>query len=96
MPYRKSGVGYQKTDTSLQSAVSVEKRAETLRERVLKAMKEARRPLATHEIADLIQSPYVSVQPRISELRRDRRVRDSGQRAMTGWGKLCIKWELVK
>jgi len=32
------------------------------------------------------------VRPRLSELRNDDKIVDSGQRGETPWGKKCIKW----
>lgn len=89
MPYMDNGVGYQKTDTSRDAAASVKPR--NLREAVLGILSAGNR-MTTEEIADALEKPYVSVQPRLSELRNDGKVIDTGARRLSKWGKQAIVW----
>ena len=48
--------------------------------------------LTTEEISEVLQIPYGTVQPRLSELQNENKVIDSGERGKTKWGKSCIRW----
>jgi hypothetical protein len=94
MGYTEEGIGYQRRDTSLAAAEDSAGKKVTLREQVYTLLTKSPTPLSTEEIAQHLERPYVSVQPRLSELSNDRRVRDSGKRGKTQWGKACILWEV--
>lgn len=95
MGYTTEGIGYQNRETSLQAAVSNKTGKITLRDRVYNLLAESDSALSTEQIAAELGNPYVSVQPRLSELSNDLKVRDSGKRGKTQWGKSCILWEIV-
>ena len=95
MGYTSEGIGFQKRETSLESATSNTLGKITLRDQVYSLLVEVKSPLSTEQIATELGRPYVSVQPRLSELSNDLKVRDSGQRGKTQWGKACILWEVV-
>ncbi len=96
MGYTEEGIGYQRRDTSLAAAEDNAGKKVTLREQVYALLIKSPIPLSTEDIADHLERPYVSVQPRLSELSNDRRVRDSGRRGKTQWGKACILWEVAR
>lgn len=93
MGYTEEGIGYQHRDTSLAAADDSKGKKVTLREQVYQLLTQAPIPLSTEQIAEMLERPYVSVQPRLSELSNDRRIKDSGKRGKTQWGKACILWE---
>lgn len=95
MGYTTDGIGYQNRETSLQAAVSNKTGKITLRDRVYNLLAGSDSALSTEQIAAELGNPYVSVQPRLSELSNDLKVRDSGKRGKTQWGKSCILWEIV-
>lgn len=95
MGYTEQGVGYQKSDTSLQAAIDMSAKTRTIKEQVLDCLHSSLTGLTTEEIADCIGKPYGSVQPRLSELQNDNRVKDSGKRKSGRWNKQIIVWELV-
>lgn len=95
MGYTKEGVGYQGRDTSLQAAQSNVGKKITLREQVKNVLRGTSEALSTEQIAEMLGRPYVSVQPRLSELANDGLIRDSGKRGKTQWGKQCILWEAL-
>jgi hypothetical protein len=94
MGYTEKGIGYQHRDTSLAAAEDNEDKKLTLREQVYRLLLQATAPLSTEQVARELDRPYVSVQPRISELSNESRVEDSGKRGKTQWGKSCILWQV--
>jgi len=94
MGYTEEGIGYQSRDTSLAAAEADAGKKVSLREQVYKLLLQSAIPLSTEQIAERLTRPYVSVQPRISELSNDLRVEDSGKRGKTQWGKSCILWQV--
>ena len=94
MGYTEEGIGYQHRDTSLAAADDSKGKKATLREQVYKLLTQTPIPLSTEQIAETLGRPYVSVQPRLSELSNDNRIKDSGERGKTQWGKSCILWEV--
>jgi hypothetical protein len=96
MGYTEEGIGYQHRDTSLAAASNVGGKKTTLREQVYTLLTQTPTPLSTEQVAEILGRPYVSVQPRLSELSNDRRIRDSGRRGKTQWGKACILWEVCR
>jgi|TARA_R110000772_G_scaffold13746_1_gene40318 hypothetical protein len=94
MGYTEKGIGYQHRDTSLAAAEDNEDKKLTLREQVYRLLLQATAPLSTEQVASELNRPYVSVQPRISELSNESRVEDSGKRGKTQWGKSCILWQV--
>jgi len=94
MGYTEEGIGYQRRDTSLAAAEDNAGKKVTLREQVYALLTKSPTPLSAEQIASMLERPDVSVKPRISELSNDRRVRDSGRRGKTQWGKACILWEV--
>ena len=94
MGYTERGIGYQRSDTILAAAEDSTGKKVTLRQQVYTLLTKSPTPLSTEEIAQHLARPYFSVQPRLSELSNDRRVRDSGKRGKTQWGKACILLEV--
>ncbi len=91
MPYTIQGVGYQRTDTSEAAAPD---KPEPLRILVLGEITKSPYPLSANDIARLLQRPYVSVQPRLSELKNAGKIEDSGKRDLTPFGKKQILWRI--
>jgi hypothetical protein len=94
MPYTDHGTGYQRTDTSRAAVVPETKRLR-LRDQVLVFLRRSLLPLTTEDLARIMDRPYASIQPRLSELQDSGLARDSGRRGMTRYGRSCIKWEAV-
>ena len=92
MPYTEEKIGYQKTDTSETAARENKQWKLTAKQRVLQLLQKVTVSLTTEEIAELLNISYGTVQPRLSELRAEGKVIDSGSRGETKWGKPCIKW----
>ncbi len=85
--------GHRGVDTSIAAADMVAGIAGPLRRMVYRAVHEAgSRGLTTDEIAAALQMPRYSVQPRTTELKYDRRIRDSGRRRPNASGCKAIVW----
>jgi hypothetical protein len=85
--------GHRGVDTSVAAADMVASIAGPLRRMVYRAVHEAgARGLTTDEIAAALRMPRYSVQPRTTELKYDRRIRDSGRRRPNASGCNAIVW----
>jgi len=93
MGYNIEGIGYQNTDTSFKAAQDGIENKLTLRQQVLNVLLESSSPLGSYEIADKLNKPFISIQPRVTELANDLLIKDSGKRGKTKFNKSCILWE---
>ena len=85
--------GHRGVDTSIEAAEMVASIAGPLRRMVYRAVHESgARGLTTDEIAAALRMPRYSVQPRTTELKHDRRIRDSGRRRPNVSGCNAIVW----
>lgn len=85
--------GHRGVDTSIMAADAIAGVAGPLRRLVYKEISAAgSRGLTTDEIAAALAMPRYSVQPRTTELKHDRRIRDSGRRRPNASGCNAIVW----
>ncbi len=85
--------GHRGVDTSIAAADMAAGIAGPLRRMVYRTVHEAGpRGLTTDEIAAALRMPRYSVQPRTTELKYDRRIRDSGRRRANASGCRAIVW----
>ena len=97
MPYTaEQGTGYRAVDTSYEAAKAVEGKAPSLREQVLGVLKAERLPMTADAIAAKIGKPYISIRPRLTELKDAGQVVDSGNRGKGSFGKNCILWRVAE
>jgi predicted Rossmann fold nucleotide-binding protein DprA/Smf involved in DNA uptake len=80
--------GWKRTDTSREAAQTVN--AATLRARVLRVLIDG--PLTADECAEALRCPILSIRPRLSELRLQGKVEDTGERRRNDSGKRAIVW----
>lgn len=96
MPYTEQNhVGYQPVNTSLEAALHVENKAPYIRILILNFLRQTKKAWTSEEIALSLDIPYESTQPRLSELRGEGKVRDSGQRKPSRFNRRIICWEAV-
>ena len=95
MGYTSEGIGYQSRDTSLEAASYDKGGKMSLREKAYKVIEQSLIPMSADHVADELQKSFISVRPRITELVNEGRIRDSGDRGKSRWGKTCILWESV-
>lgn len=94
MPYSQpDGTGYQRTDTSAGAARNIAPKAPDIRYAVLKFLRTNPDGYTSEEIAAELDLPYRSVQPRLSELKNECLVCDSGERRMSEYNRPIIVWE---
>jgi len=79
--------------TQLASLAATKRTASIVRDQVLEAITSfGSEGLTSHECAAVLDIVKETVQPRISELHTEGRVRDSGQRRLNASGKKAIVW----
>lgn len=85
--------GHRGIETSIEAARSIELSTGHLQRVALKAIRNAgARGLTTNELVAAVRINRDSLQPRTSELRAKRLIRDSGFRRPNANGKLAIVW----
>ena len=85
--------GHRGVDTSIVAAASIAHQLGYLQAKVFQAIAKAGlQGLTTNELAEQLGIDRGSVQPRTSELRAKRRIRDSGHRRLNANGKKAIVW----
>lgn len=86
--------GAKARDTSFQAAEETADKAPVIRARCLKVLEHSN-GLTADEVAGRLGLSILSVRPRITELARDGKVRDSGDRRHNASGKRAIVWAPV-
>ena len=95
MPYTQDGIGFQNTDTSKAAAATGGKlRARDAMQNYFEAWPELK--FSPEQLSARLEIPECTIKPRLTELKNDGIIQDSGKRGETKWGKPCILWELVK
>lgn len=87
--------GFKDRDTSRKAAASMSDAAPLLQRRCLAALRAAPDGLTADQIAAQIGETILSVRPRVTELLRDGRVRDSGQRRKNDSGRSAKVWVIA-
>ena len=93
MPYNQNDIGYQKNEASRNAASFNSEGKLTLREQVFILFKK-HKELTNEDVSFHLNKPEISVQPRISELKNDGRVHNSGKKSMGKWGTLITIWAI--
>jgi predicted ArsR family transcriptional regulator len=86
--------GAQDRDTSHDAADAIADRAPQLRSRAL-AVLERSKGMTADEVAGRLGLSILSIRPRITELARAGKVRDSGERRANASGRKAIVWSPV-
>lgn len=100
MPYTPQGTGWQGSDTSLSAAAYVEdtrkETAKSLRARILHFLRFSRKSFTSEELCDALDVDYRSLQPRLSELKNDGKIEDSGFRRTSSRNRQIIAWKATQ
>lgn len=88
--------GWKKRETSAEAAAAVAPRASALRARCLAEVAAAPRGLTGNELAERLGWDICSVRPRLTELDRLGKIRNSGERRKTPSGCSAIVWVVVE
>jgi hypothetical protein len=89
------GPGFKARDTAQAAAEDAAETATLLRARAL-AVLERSNGLTADEVAGRMGASILSIRPRISELTRLGKVRDSGERRLNVSGKSAVVWAAVQ
>lgn len=85
--------GHQNVDTSMAAAVELAPKLGRLQKMALAAVRNAgSNGLTSDELAELLGTERWSFRPRISELRQQGLIRDSGRRRLNKTGRMAIVW----
>jgi DNA-directed RNA polymerase specialized sigma24 family protein len=93
MPYV-NDTGFKGTDTSAAAAAAVAPRSPGHRAAVLAQIK-ALRSATADEVAEAMAVSLLTVRPRVSELHRTGKLRDTGMRRPTASGHSAVVWEVA-
>ena len=93
MGYNKDDIGFQDNDASELAAQFNAAGKVTLREQVKQLFIDNKR-LTTEQVSNLLQRPEISVQPRVSELKNEGVIQNSGERVVGKWGTSITVWEV--
>ena len=85
--------GWKDTLPSLEAAVKMSPKAETLRNKVYQALKT--KSMTADETADLLGESILAIRPRFSELKKMRLIADSGARRRNASGCRATVWVAV-
>ena len=91
MGYNEEGIGYQKTETSREAAEFNKTGKLTIRDEV-RNLFQHNNMLTVEDVSRLLNRAEISVQPRISELKNEGFLKDSGARRQGKWGTNITVW----
>lgn len=92
--YSKDNIGYQDNQASKDAARFNVSGKLTLREQV-SCLFDKHTRLTTEQVAKLLGKAEISVQPRVSELKKDGYIKNSGDKVTGNWGTSVTVWEKV-
>lgn len=84
--------GFQQQDTSYTAAESMNQSAPRLRQQCVQAL--ALRNMTADEVAKDVGASILSIRPRITELKREGLLHDTGERRKNSSGRNAIVWSL--
>jgi predicted ArsR family transcriptional regulator len=93
MPYTTDGIGYQHRDTSHDAAKSMEPTAHRLRAACL--MQISFFPATADEVASALEREVLAIRPRVAELAKENKIRQTGLRRPNASGRTAIVWEVT-
>jgi hypothetical protein len=95
MPYTPEGQSHKATDTSRDAAVSASATASAIRATAHSYLKDCKCPRSAEQICVAIKIDDCSVKPRLTELRNNGLIIDSGKRGKTIRNRACILWAAI-
>lgn len=84
--------GYQNRDTSKEAAERAKPTAETLRTKVYNILKV--KPMSADECAAELGETVLSIRPRVTELSKLGKIKDSGKRTLNVSKRRAVVWEV--
>jgi len=92
MAYNEQGIGYQKSETSKDAANFNKKGKLTIREQV-RSLFDHNNMLTVEDVSRLLNRAEISVKPRVTELKNEGFLEDSGLRRQGKWGTNITVWK---
>ena len=92
--YSKDNIGYQDNQASEDAARFKVSGKLTLREQVSRLFDKHTR-LTVEQVSNLLNKAEISVQPRVSELKKEGYIKNSGDKVIGKWGTSVTVWEKV-
>tara|TARA_R110000824_G_scaffold12391_1_gene54313 strand:+ start:265 stop:561 length:297 start_codon:yes stop_codon:yes gene_type:complete len=93
MGYNEDDIGFQDNDASELAAQFNAAGKVTLREQV-KQLFIVNKRLTAEQVSNLLQRAEISVKPRITELKNEGVIQNSGERVVGKWGTSITVWEV--
>jgi len=93
MGYNEDDIGFQDNDASELAAQFNSAGKVTLRDQV-KQLFIANKRLTAEQVCNLLQRAEISVKPRITELKNEGVIQNSGERVVGKWGTSITVWEV--
>ena len=93
MGYNEDDIGFQDNDASELAAQFNSAGKVTLREQV-KQLFIVNKRLTAEQVCNLLQRAEISVKPRITELKNEGVIQNSGERVVGKWGTSITVWEV--
>ena len=93
MGYNEDDIGFQDNDASELAAQFNSAGKVTLREQV-KQLFIVNKRLTAEQVSNLLQRAEISVKPRITELKNEGVIQNSGERVVGKWGTSITVWEV--
>ena len=93
MGYNEDDIGFQDNDASELAAQFNAAGKVTLREQVKQLFIDNKR-LTAEQVSNLLQRAEISVKPRITELKNEGVIQNSGERVVGKWGTSITVWEV--
>lgn len=94
MPHTADGIGHRELETSENAAAEVAGKAPFWRLMVMQSLS-MDGPATADEIAERLGSNPLTISPRVSELRNEGKIRDTGQRRKNASGKGAAVWQIT-
>lgn len=87
--------GFKVQKTSRQAAEEITSKAKTLQKKILELLVNLPAGATPDQIAEYLEESILSIRPRMSELKAQGKIKDSGLRGKTAFGKSSIIWQTI-
>ena len=94
MSYTESNTGGKGRPTSEEAAIHAAHTAPLLRDAIIKVMRATDRAMTADEVAKAMRLSILSIRPRVSELAKDGRLIDAGERGRNASGRSAVRWRV--
>lgn len=86
--------GAQPRETSIAAGLEIRERADSLRARAMDFLRLS--PMTADEVAAVLDESVLAIRPRVTELAKQGRIEDSGERRQNRSGRSAIVWRVTE